>query len=378
MFSRASSNAVLTPTIAGGAVNRACRIVHGAHMMSRRGPAALYAAALSSVAAAYPIGTAGVKWGAVEKDAWRQSRSIVRSYQDEVLAKVKALDDGRFVVQQYGALTQDKERYPLYSVRSKEWSPSKPCVLITGGVHGYETSGVQGALLFLASEAEAYSETFNILVAPCVSPWGYETIQRWNAQAVDPNRSFNPDGEVVAGRSFNPEAATEESAALIAHLGTLGVEQWMCHIDLHETTDTDESEFRPAKAARDGEDYTPGLIPDGFYLVADSTNPQTAWHKAMIDAVSEVTHIAPPDENGQIIEEDVLQHGVIGIPPPSAIGLCAGVTNAAYATTTEVYPDSPKATPEQCNRAQVKTITAGLDFIIEAEGLKRAADKAEL
>lgn len=113
-------------------------------------------------------------------------------------------------------------------------------------------------------------------VPRCVSPWGYETIQRWNAQAgaiqsrravatlpssvltavgqrissdthssravewrgiarkggkaregrrglaqgavhasdlprappqaVDPNRSFNPRGEVVAGRSFNPEA----------------------------------------------------------------------------------------------------------------------------------------------------------------------------
>jgi hypothetical protein len=297
-------------------------------MLFRRGPTALAAAALSSVAAAYPIGTPGVKWAANEKEAWRDSRKIMRSYQSEVVEKIKALDDGRFVVQQYGALSQDAQRYPLFSVRSKEWSPSKPCVLVTGGVHGYETSGVQGALLFLASKAEAYGETFNILVAPCVSPWGYETIQRWNAQAVDPNRSFNPDGEVVEGRSFNPEAATEESAALIAHLSTLGVEQWVCHIDLHETTDTDESEFRPAKAARDGLDYTPGTIPDGFYLVADSTNPQPEWHKAMIDAVSEVTHIAPPDANGQIIEEDVLQHGVIGIPPPSAIGLCAGVTNA--------------------------------------------------
>ena len=338
------------------------------------------AASLSSAAsaAAYPIGSAGVKWGEAERAAWAKSRTIVRSYQSEVVDKVKALDDGRFVVQQYGALSLDPEKYPLYSVRSKTWSPSKPCVLITGGVHGYETSGVQGALAFLSKQAEIFSETFNILVAPCVSPWGYETIQRWTVQAVDPNRSFNPNGEIVNGRSFNPEAATEESSALIAHLGFLGVEQWLCHIDLHETTDTDETEFRPAKAARDGEDYAPGTIPDGFYLVADSTNPQTAWHKAMIDAVSKVTHIAPPDENGQIIEEDLLQDGVIGIPPPSAIGLCAGVTNAVYATTTEVYPDSPNATPEQCIRAQVQTITAGLNFIMEAEKLGQNIGKLEL
>lgn len=114
----------------------------------------------------------------------------------------------------------------------------------------------------------------------------------WNAQAVDPNRSFNPDGEVVPGRSFNPEAATEESRQLIDMLRTLGVSLWKCHIDLHETTDTDETEFRPTKAARDGLDSTPGEIPDGFYLVADTTNQQTAWHAAIIDAVRHVTHIA--------------------------------------------------------------------------------------
>ena len=85
-------------------------------------PTALAAAALSSVAAAYPIGTAGVKWGATEKTQWRDSRAVVRSYETEVLKKIRGLDDGRFVVEQYGALTQDAARYPLFSVRSKDWS----------------------------------------------------------------------------------------------------------------------------------------------------------------------------------------------------------------------------------------------------------------
>ena len=152
-------------------------------------------------------------------------------------------------------------------MKLKGWKEGLPYVFVTGGVHGYETSGVQGAILFLKTVAPQLSATFNFLVVPCVSPWGYETIQRWNAGAVDPNRSFNPDGEVVAGRSFNPEPSTDESRNLIAYLGTLGVEQWLCHVDLHETTDTDETEFRPAKAARDGEDHTPDSIPDGFYEV---------------------------------------------------------------------------------------------------------------
>ena len=137
----------------------------------------------------------------------------------------------------------------------------------------------------------------------------------------------------------------------------------------HETTDTDETEFRPAKAARDGAEYSPGTIPDGFYLVGDMTNPQPEWHAAMIAAVKEVTHIAPADPDGKIIDEPVVQEGVIVVPKPSSLGLCSGVTNAEYATTTEVYPDSPKATDEQCNEAQVACAVGGLEYIIRAKGL---------
>jgi hypothetical protein len=33
-------------------------------------------------------------------------------------------------------------------------------------------------------------------------------------------------------------------------VASLGVSQWAMHVDLHETTDSDLSEFRPAKASR--------------------------------------------------------------------------------------------------------------------------------
>lgn len=312
---------------------------------------------------AFPIGTPGLPWSTAERAAWFASRTVKRSYAEDVLQKLEPLKE-RFKIEQYGALAQDKLRYPLFAARTKDWDNAKPSVLVTGGVHGYETSGVQGALLFLATKAEAYGATFNILLAPCVSPWSYETVQRWNAQAVDPNRSFNPGGQIVEGRSFNPEAATEESSALIQLLESLKVKQWLCHFDLHETTDTDESEFRPAKAARDGVSFSPDDIPDGFYLVCDATNPQAAWHKAMIDKVKTVTHIAPQDKDGKIIGEAVVQEGVIAVPSPRSIGLCSGVTNAPYATTTEVYPDSPQATDKICNEAQVACVQAGLDFLI--------------
>ena len=51
--------------------------------------------------------------------------------------------------------------------------------------------------------------------------------------------------------------------------------------------------------------------------------------------------------------------------PARELFLCSSVTNAAYATTTEVYPDSTSqpVTGEQCNRAQVACITAGLRYV---------------
>merc|ERR1719161_367816 len=236
------------------AVLRRHQVTGGLSPEQRKRQFEAHLAMLAESGGTYPIGTPRKPWGVAEKAEWVSTRKVVRSYGEEVLTKIEALKE-RFDVENYGSLSHDPERYPLFSVRSKDWSPNKPSVLITGGVHGYETSGVQGALLFLETEAEQYAQTFNIIVAPCVSPWGYETIQRWNAQAVDPNRSFNPNGEVVPGRKYNPEAATENSTALIAFLDSLCVEQWMCHIDLHETTDSDETEFMPAKAARDGVEY---------------------------------------------------------------------------------------------------------------------------
>ncbi|MCL1146683.1 M14 family metallocarboxypeptidase [Shewanella marinintestina] len=297
----------------------------------------------------YAIGVKGQKWGDAEKAQWINVQSIKRSYQDEVLVKVQALKD-LFDVEQYGALSYDVERYPLLAVKSKNWDANKATILVTGGVHGYETSGVQGAIRFAETKAADYAKHFNILVAPCISPWGYETINRWNPKAIDPNRSFYAD------------SPAEESAALIKLLADLDVEIF-AHIDLHETTDTDNSEFRPALSARDAVEHTNWNIPDGFYLVGDTIHPQDEFQTAIIKSVEQVTHIAPADDDGKLIGVDLAQFGVINYAT-KALGLCAGVTDAKYVTTTEVYPDSPLSDDENCIVAQVAAITGGLDYLL--------------
>ena len=304
---------------------------------------------MSTVAAFYPVGTPGQPWGAPERAQWLALQQVQRSYAGEVVSKIDALRE-RFDVSQYGELDYPSGRYPLFAIRSRNWDETLPVMLVTGGVHGYETSGVQGALQFVDQHAQSYAGRCNLLVAPCVSPWGYERIQRWNAVALDPNRSF------VAN------SPAQESAALMALVAPLQGRVLM-HIDLHETTDTDETEFRPALAARDGKPFEPGEIPDGFYLVDDTENRQPQFQQAVNAEVAKVTHLAPADERGEIIGSTVVAEGVIEYPL-KALGLCASVSGARYTTTTEVYPDSPKATPQQCNDAQVAAVIGALDYAL--------------
>ncbi|MDW2982827.1 M14 family metallocarboxypeptidase [Rhodanobacter sp. KK11] len=297
----------------------------------------------------YPIGTPGRPWGDAEVAAWRSRQRVQRSYAKQVASVIEALR-ARFDVSEYGRLDYPSGGYPLFAISSRGWRDELPVALVTGGVHGYETSGVHGALQFVEQHAAAYAGQVNLLVAPCVSPWGYERIHRWNPDALDPNRSF---------REHSP---AQESAALMGLVAPLR-ERVLVHIDLHETTDSDESEFRPALAARDGKPFEPGTIPDGFYLCADSARPQPAFQQAVIAAVEKVTHIAPADPDGTIIGSPVVARGVIEYDYRK-LGLCAGITDAAYKTTTEVYPDSPRATPEQCNAAQAAAVCAAIDYAL--------------
>ena len=118
----------------------------------------------------YPIGTPGQPWAQAERDAWRAARTTQRSYADEVLARLEGLSE-RFDVRQYGALTVDPTRYPLYAVLPKARVPDAPWALVTGGVHGYETSGVQGALDCIEAVSSAFEGRVNLVVVPCVISW---------------------------------------------------------------------------------------------------------------------------------------------------------------------------------------------------------------
>jgi hypothetical protein len=120
-----------------------------------------------TVPATYPIGTAGQPWGTAEREEWR-SRQSERSYVVDVLAVLERLRS-RFDVVQYGELDYAPDRYSLFAIKSRDWRDDLAVALVTGGVHGYETSGVHGALQFVERHGTDYAGRINLLVIPCVT-----------------------------------------------------------------------------------------------------------------------------------------------------------------------------------------------------------------
>jgi hypothetical protein len=307
----------------------------------------------------YFVGIPGHPWQESEKTQWRNAQSIKRSYLEQVVEKAQIiaslprvselLDLVQYNELLYKDVIANASTYPLLAFTSKDWDSEKSTLLVTGGVHGYETSGVHGALAFVEREAANYHQDFNMLVAFCISPWGYETINRWNPQAIDPNRSFVDN------------SPAPESAAIMNFVKSLAISIDV-HVDLHETTDTDNSEFRPALAARDAQTQDNWNIPDGFYLVGDTLKPHPDFQRCVIEHVEKVTHIAPSDDSGRLIGEKQAQFGVINYATVE-LGLCAGFSQSEYCTTTEAYPDSPLVDDENCVDAQVAAVVGALNYV---------------
>lgn len=313
----------------------------------------------------YPIGTPGTPWGPKERTTWLSTRQYHRSYQNDVVSPLEQFcsnNNSLFQLVQYGSIPShhpdDNTSLPLYAVLPKSIE-NKPIILVTGGTHGYETSGILGALSFLITRASSYLLHYNIIVIPCLCPWGYEHKERWVSSALDPNRSFHRD---------NIEVRTEEAFQLMNFLDALHTNdgksiQWKCHFDLHETTQSDCTEFRPAKAARDGLIEYDNHIPDGFYLVGICDSHQK-WYNSILTRVETITHIAEMEKDGTLSGYPATSRGLI-LVNGQELGLCGGgCVEAEYVVTTEVYPDSLGMSSEVCVKAQVEAVCAGIDYFL--------------
>ena len=79
-------------------------------------------------------------------------------------------------------------------------------VLISAGIHGDEPSGVETICALIENDILInYTDDWEIILLPCLNPYGYERGMRENHEGIDLNRSFrneSPPQEVVFAQSI--------------------------------------------------------------------------------------------------------------------------------------------------------------------------------
>lgn len=282
-------------------------------------------------------------WDDAQKTAWAARQKPVRSYEDIVLTRLRALPAHTFSVTQYGALSHDPGRYPLMSVTVGDLHNNKPNIVVTGGVHGYEQSGVLGALEII-DRAPKLTMDFNFLVVPCVSPWAMEMNHRWTKAALDTNRHFRRDG-----------VQAEECVAYMDHIDSLDA-VFEADGDLHETNERDIA-LEKERCERDGEEYADEAIPPGFYLVMHPRNegsdagPRIIQHVARVTEISRQADIFGCENKGGVI-----------YPPIKGTRMEFGLNHAPFAVTTEVNPD--EISQDEAIRAQIACVEGLMDCVL--------------
>ena len=108
----------------------------------------------------YHIGTHGKPWSVDERKQWLAERVLHRSYKEEVVAKLDALRErSEYEVLDYGALTHDASRYPLYAVKSRDWDVNKPTALVSSVLQPAATAAASAAATASATASAASAST---------------------------------------------------------------------------------------------------------------------------------------------------------------------------------------------------------------------------
>lgn len=315
-------------------------------------------------------------WKENDKLDWLSKQTFQRSYAKQVLARIdKLAERSDLKVRSYGNLSlqgrkelaikgaklsaqEYEQRYPLYYAEVGDLTNGKPNIIVTGGTHGYEESGVYGALEFLEKDVANYADHFNFLVFPCLSPFAYEVNQRWTHDAWDPNRSFD------RSKPYVPEAQLVMD--VVDEARKRAGRDFAAAVDLHETPDRDKT-MMPPQYERYGIHLTPEdiHIPNGYYLISNASNEAPEMAVRIVQFVRKVTQIAPdPDIDGDTNHDGVvLSEG--NVPTHQGLNQAYMRTLAKNSFTTEIYPEihpEPRGS-EEAIAAQRATIHGILDYL---------------
>ncbi|MEO8207373.1 MAG: M14 family metallocarboxypeptidase [Chthoniobacterales bacterium] len=116
-------------------------------------------------------------------------------------------------MEKYGAA----DGYPLFFLESQRKKEKAPHLFLSAGIHGDE-SAPPTALLEWVKRNPAMVKKLNLLIFPCLNPWGLVNNRRVNAEGCDLNRSYQDDRvlqtlahrKVLKGRRFTAALTLHE------------------------------------------------------------------------------------------------------------------------------------------------------------------------
>ena len=202
--------------------------------------------------------------------------SLVKSLEDQVrMASIvpyghaKGPRDPR--IELFGFMEAPDARYPLLRVTGtcSEGMEEGPILIVTAGFHGNEIAGpltLKNCLFGMLVAAQRNG--LNLIVYPCMNPWGFEHFERYNAWNESPNNDFlryiMPDATLNGDLGGDKSKAVSwgwvdevdptvrlarESHIMLREVRSLPLERVVGFIDLHQDRFPSSYQHKPATYA---------------------------------------------------------------------------------------------------------------------------------
>jgi len=304
-------------------------------------------------------------WSADKFQKWYQERPVIpaRDYVKTLVSRIKALGErAGFNLEKYGEATYTTTSdtidgavektshvtHDLFRLLIGDFSQERPCYIVAGGTHGYEKGGPLAALKFAEEEATQYTDRFNIVIYPCLSPGPYEKELRFTEGRIDINRD-----------AFLDSAQTQEMKALAKSVKELhrrlfkgdSNKKFAAAIDLHETPFMDIA-IDKENAEAGGEMFELDIFPEGLFLIAYEEDLNLA-NKIIQNVRTEGHHIVDDDTlYGSPNHDGILLMSEMGPVTGRVRQLLKHFSTASFTTEycdvrlTDETPDAERVDPQ--------------------------------
>ncbi len=131
------------------------------------------------------------------------SINSIRKYAD-IISKIKSSLDGAGRWVRLGEVSDAIKSHSIEKIIFGEGNDKR--VLISAGIHGDEPAGVETICSFIKNnDYRNFLQNWEIIIVPCINPFGYEANIRTNHEGLDLNRKFkstDPSQEVIIAKNL--------------------------------------------------------------------------------------------------------------------------------------------------------------------------------